>query len=44
MEELLSHSQKTHRIPHAEIKRRKKLQSSVKNMHYINPEEIKTEI
>jgi hypothetical protein len=34
-----------HEIPHLQIKRKKELQSSVKNMHYsINHEEIKTEI
>jgi hypothetical protein len=38
-------SRETHGIPHVQIKRRKKLQSRVKNMHYsINPQEIKTEI
>jgi hypothetical protein len=34
-----------HAISHVQIKRSKKLQNSVNNMHYtINPEEIKTEI
>jgi hypothetical protein len=34
-----------HGILHLQIKRREKLQSSVKNMlYFINPEEIKTEI
>jgi hypothetical protein len=39
-----SPSRMVHRIPHLQTKRRKKLQSSVKNMHYsINPEDIEIE-
>jgi hypothetical protein len=38
-------NRKTNRISYLQSKRRKKLQSSVKNMYYSNnPEEIKTEI
>jgi hypothetical protein len=40
-----SPNQKTNRISHLRTKRRKKLQSDFKNIHYsINPEETKTEI